>query len=140
AEDIAKIEAVFDARAGVRGPELSGLLQLFRSARQALESRLEARTAIAAEMAAEAAVGADGPATTAAAAAPRRSGEILSREDVVRVLDQVIRYYERNEPSSPIPLLLERCKRLVPMSFPEILKELTPDGLKQLDLVAGKRE
>ncbi|HLV65227.1 MAG TPA: type VI secretion system protein TssA [Polyangiaceae bacterium] len=138
-EDITKIDAAFEARTGARGPDFSGLVQLFRSARQAIEPRIEARTAIAAEMEAEAMSAAD-QSNAPAAGAPRRSGDILSREDVVRALDQICRYYERNEPSSPIPLLLERCKRLVTMSFPDILKELAPDGLKQLELVAGKRE
>ncbi len=37
------------------------------------------------------------------------SGEIRSREDVVRALERISGYYARHEPSSPIPLLVDRC-------------------------------
>jgi type VI secretion system protein ImpA len=42
-----------------------------------------------------------GAGTSASAALP---GTITSREDVVRLLDRMCEYYERNEPSSPVPL------------------------------------
>jgi type VI secretion system protein ImpA len=67
-------------------------------------------------------------------------GDILSREDVNRALDKICQYYEKNEPSSPIPLLLQRAKRLVSLSFVEILKDLAPDSMKQIDMVAGTRK
>ena len=68
------------------------------------------------------------------------TGEIRSREDVVRALDKICSYYERHEPSSPLPLLLQRCKRLATMSFIEIVREMVPDGLSQVEVIAGKRE
>jgi type VI secretion system protein ImpA len=66
-------------------------------------------------------------------------GEPRSREDVVRALDGICAYYARNEPSSPVPLLLERCKRLVAMSFLDIVKDMVPDGLSTIQTIAGKR-
>ena len=68
------------------------------------------------------------------------SGEITSRDDVVRALDKICDYYARHEPSSPLPLLLQRCKRLATMSFIEIVREMVPDGLSQVEMIAGKRE
>ena len=68
------------------------------------------------------------------AAAP---GEIRSREDVIRVLDRACEYFERNEPSSPVPLLLRRAKRLISKDFMEILKDLAPDGVSQAENVGG---
>jgi len=65
-------------------------------------------------------------------------GEPRSREDVVRALDAICAYYARSEPSSPVPLLLERCKRLVAMSFLDIVKDLVPDGLSTIQTIAGK--
>ena len=67
-------------------------------------------------------------------------GEPRSREDVVRALDGICAYYARNEPSSPVPLLLERAKRLVPKNFFEIMEDLAPDGMAQLTAVSGQRE
>ena len=47
-------------------------------------------------------------------------------------------YYRTNEPSSPVPLILQRAQRLVAKDFMEILTELTPDALSQLQVITGK--
>lgn len=60
-----------------------------------------------------------------------------SRAEVVSALDQVLDYYRSNEPASPVPLLVQRAKRLVNMSFLEAIRELAPGGLKELQTVAG---
>ncbi len=65
------------------------------------------------------------------------SGEIASREDVSRMIDKICTYYSKYEPSSPVPILLQRAKRLVPKSFIEIMEDLTPDGLAQLQVISG---
>jgi len=64
-------------------------------------------------------------------------GTIRSREDVIFVLGQICDFYARTEPSSPVPLLLKRAQRLVPMNFMEIMNDLTPDALNQLKVIAG---
>jgi type VI secretion system protein ImpA len=69
-----------------------------------------------------------------------RSVSVNSRGDVVRALDLVLDYYRENEPSSPVPLLVARAKRLVPLSFIDAIKDLAPGGLKDLQLVAGNTE
>lgn len=63
--------------------------------------------------------------------------EISSRHDVIRAFELVLKYYEDNEPSSPVPLLVQRAKRLVPLSFTDAMKELAPAGLKELQVVTG---
>lgn len=65
------------------------------------------------------------------------SGEIRSRDDVLRTLDKICDYYDRYEPSSPLPMLLKRAKRLVTKSFLDILEDLTPDGLSQARIIGG---
>jgi type VI secretion system protein ImpA len=65
------------------------------------------------------------------------SGEIRSREDVMRTLDKICDYYERYEPSSPLPMLLKRAKRLATKSFLDILEDLTPEGLSQARMIGG---
>ncbi|MDW8371270.1 MAG: hypothetical protein RMK81_13420, partial [Geminicoccaceae bacterium] len=64
-------------------------------------------------------------------------GTVRTREDVLRLLDQVLEYYRRQEPTRPVPLLVARAKKLVPMSFVEALKELAPAGMKELQAAAG---
>jgi type VI secretion system protein ImpA len=68
---------------------------------------------------------------------PRGSGEISRREDVIMMLERICAYYTRVEPSSPVPLLLRRAKRLVPMDFLEIVRDLADQGLPQVGNVAG---
>ena len=65
------------------------------------------------------------------------SGEVRSPEDVIRALDKIIDYYNRNEPSSPVPLLMKRAKGLVSKSFLEILADLTPGGLSEAENIRG---
>jgi type VI secretion system protein ImpA len=65
------------------------------------------------------------------------TGDISSREDVIRALDKVCEYYKRYEPSSPVPLFLNRAKRLASKSFLEILRDLTPDALNQALALGG---
>lgn len=67
-------------------------------------------------------------------------GELRSRDDVIRALEGICAYFARNEPSSPVPLLLERCKRLVKMSFVDIVKDMIPDGLHTVETIAGKQQ
>jgi type VI secretion system protein ImpA len=62
---------------------------------------------------------------------------IRSRQEVLKALDAVCKYYEWYEPASPLPLLLKRCIELVPKSFLEVVKELLPDGVSQLKKLGG---
>ena len=69
-----------------------------------------------------------------------RNDEIASRADVTRVLDTLCAWYATHEPSSPVPLLLQRARKLVDKSFIELLQDLAPDGLGQLAQVSGVRD
>lgn len=94
----------------------------------------------AADAAASPATGA-GPAgagAPAAAAGPALSGSISTRDDVQRAFGKILEYYQRHEPSSPVPLLVRRAQRLVSMGFAEALRELAPSALDQLRVVSGE--
>ena len=65
------------------------------------------------------------------------SGEIRSKADIIKAMDKICSYYEKYEPSSPIPLLLRRVQRLVNKSFLEIIKDLTPGTLSTIEQLAG---
>ena len=62
---------------------------------------------------------------------------INSRDDVVKCLDLVVAFYDRTEPSSPIPHLARRVRRMVHMDFVELMEDLAPSGLKEFRLLAG---
>jgi type VI secretion system protein ImpA len=66
-------------------------------------------------------------------------GDIRSREDVIRLLNKICQYYDRAEPSSPVPLILKRAVRLAGMDFMQIINDLTPDSISQIRTVTGER-
>ena len=66
-------------------------------------------------------------------------GEIRSREDVIKLLHRVCQFYERTEPSSPVPLILKRAIRLAGMDFMQIINDLTPDAIAQIRTVTGEK-
>lgn len=94
---------------------------------------------------ADAAQGAEGEADTAATsgaagAAPAAArGEIRSRQDALQTLDRVIRYLEQAEPGNPAPLLISRAKKLIGVSFLEIMADLAPNALDTIEMVTGKQ-
>ncbi|MFK8017751.1 MAG: type VI secretion system protein TssA [Gammaproteobacteria bacterium] len=68
------------------------------------------------------------------------SGTVQNREDVIRVLDQVCEFYRRSEPSSPVPILLQRARSLVNMDFMDIVRNLTPNGVGEIENLRGPEE
>jgi type VI secretion system protein ImpA len=117
---------------------LDALTKPLKRARDFLAQRSGARAPDAVEGDAPAGDADGAPAGNAggARAAPI-SGAIANRGDVVRMLDKLLEYYRQHEPSSPLPLLLERSKRLVPKNFMEIMEDLAPDGMAQLHVIKG---
>lgn len=66
-------------------------------------------------------------------------GTIGSREDAILALDRVSAYFERTEPSSPVPLILRRAKSLVSKSFLEVLQDLSPDAVYTVEQIVGSQ-
>jgi type VI secretion system protein ImpA len=110
------------------GPLLTHLAKLVKIYRDELSSRGETAGGVA---------GADGQ---PAAAAGFAGGVINSRQDAIRALDAVADYFRRNEPSSPIPLFVERAKRLVAKDFLEVLADIAPDALAVARSAGGLKE
>ena len=67
----------------------------------------------------------------------RTPAGIGSRDDVVRSLDQILAWYARHEPSSPLPMLLNRARKLVHADFETIVRNLIPDGMSQFENLRG---
>jgi type VI secretion system protein ImpA len=65
-------------------------------------------------------------------------GEISTRQDAMQMLDKVILFLERTEPGNPAPLLIQRAKRLVGVSFMDIMNDLAPDALGSIQNITGK--
>jgi type VI secretion system protein ImpA len=82
---------------------------------------------------------ATGPETWPAEGSVRGAGigEIASRDDVARAIDRICDYYSRYEPSSPVPLLLHRAKRLATGNFIDIVRDLAPDAMGDIEKICG---
>jgi type VI secretion system protein ImpA len=133
------IETAFDAHASM-APDFAPVKRALLQALNAVRPRFEARKAELEAAQAEAQAAVDDNSLASPQARRATTGEISSREDVLRVLDKLCAYYAKHEPSSPLPLLLKRCQRLVPMSFKEIVGDLAPDALSKVELIAGKSD
>lgn len=66
-------------------------------------------------------------------------GEIRNRQDAIQTLNKVIHYLQQAEPGNPAPLLIERAKKLIGVSFLEIMADLAPNALDTIEVVTGKR-
>jgi type VI secretion system protein ImpA len=136
-DSVANIEVLLVRQVGAaQSLNLDALVRQLRRARDLLAGQAAAQVS-----AATAAVqpGVENGGAPLAAAPAAISGEIGSRADVLRMLDKICAWYQHNEPSSPVPLLLERARRLVPKNFFEIMEDLAPDGIAQLTVISGAR-
>jgi len=137
----AELAAALDQRAGADAPPTSQVRDLLESA-LAIVVRLGGERLAAADQsggqsagqstgaAAEAgAAEAGAPAAEEGAALRRaaRPGEIASRDDALRLLEEVARWFRRTEPHSPLSYTLEDAVRRGRMTLPELLAELMPD-------------
>jgi type VI secretion system protein ImpA len=139
-DHLAALETSVGARVGVaQAPSFSKLSGLLSQAHKILVARLDRRGVTAAPLPSVS----PGDATVADAGPQVRAvvpGAITSREDVVRLLDRMCEYYERNEPSSPVPLLLKRCKRLVSANFLDIVRDVAPNAVDQVETLCGPQK
>lgn len=126
------IEQIFAARTPGQGPQLAEPIRLLQ--------QIVRHVAAAADVPLAGDEGASdegGTSEQTAKAARSAPGQILSPADVRTALDAVIAYYRTNEPSSPVPILVERAKRLVGADFMSIVTELAPQSLDNVRLIGG---
>ncbi len=143
------IGAVFDTRAGYgTGPDFEDLVKLLKDIARTVERYAPAPAPVPEQEADTASEDAAGAAEADGAPVARRAGggvsiasltEVTNRADALRLLDLVCRYYQRYEPASPLSLLIERAVGLAEKNFLDIVRELAPDGLAQVQNVIGAR-
>lgn len=64
-------------------------------------------------------------------------GSIETAHDARAALDKVIAYFKPHEPLIPVPIILERAKRLVGADFMTIMKVMAPAGLESFKMISG---
>ncbi|MBH3345163.1 type VI secretion system protein TssA [Pseudomonas parafulva] len=136
-------QRVNDQVGSASGVDLSALRQPLRQVQQVLTDYAPAGAgpALAATEAPATPSEQAPPAAASPSARPAaRPGEVNSREDVQQSLDRLLQYYARHEPSSPLPVLLHRAKRLVNADFATIVRDLIPDGWSQFENLRGTED
>ena len=131
-------------RAGPQAaPDFAPLAKPLLRVRKVLAEHLATRTKTNSTPAAGRAQATDGAATDmngdSALSVGTDGGEIRSREEAIRAIDAAMLFFRKHEPSSPVPMLLERARRLVAKGFLEVLEDIAPDGLSQARIVGGIR-
>lgn len=106
-------------------PDFKAVTDVLKSVLQAFPVAAQAASAPGTEMAGE------------SGTAVPISGEIRTRQDALLMIDKIVAYFERNEPTNPAPLLLQRAKRLMNMSFVDIIRDMVPDSMHQIETIAG---
>jgi type VI secretion system protein ImpA len=136
------LSEALDAKAGAAAPPTSAVRGLLEAVLAALLRFAGANApGEGEETGAEAASGGPAGETAAAGGAPARGparpGEIASREDALKLLDDVARWFRRVEPHSPLSYTLEEAVRRGRMTLPELLQEtLQDDTARQAFLTA----
>jgi len=140
-EHVAAIEAVFAEKTPGEAPQLDRLSDTLKAI-EATYARFGAGGG-AAEAAEPEPAGGGGPAPAAPAATgggQGAPGAIRGPDDVVRALDAIMNYYARSEPSSPVPVLLARARRLVSADFLTIVRDMAPDGMDDVRRIGGLKD
>lgn len=140
--NVQAISATFDDKTPGQGPDLDPLVKFLKQADSRLKGALGApeSEAVGAEDSSDD-HGDDNVAAASAGAARSGGGGavggINSPVDVQNALDRIIAYYQRCEPSSPLPLLLMRAKKLVNADFLTIVRDMAPSGVENVNLIGG---
>ncbi|MDQ7958195.1 MAG: type VI secretion system protein TssA [Rhodocyclaceae bacterium] len=106
---------------------------------QVLQQAVQAATGTADPQADDAGAGAAAAGGAGQGIAPPMRGDIATRQDALQMLDRVIDYLRRTEPGNPAPLLIERAKKLIGVSFLDIIANLAPDAMNTIEHVTGAR-
>jgi type VI secretion system protein ImpA len=81
--------------------------------------------------------GAPAPANAMPIARAAQGAAPQTREDARRAIQDVIRFMEAHEPGHPAPLLLRRADRLLGLSFVEIIRDVAPTAVAEVEKLAG---
>jgi len=129
-EHATAIEAVLDEKVPGQSPDFEPLLTLLKSGLNAVRSGT-GETVVE--------DGGEELTETAPAAATGGGGVsgVNSTADVKHAIDLILDYYKRNEPSSPVPIILTRAKRLVAADFMTIIKDIASSGEDEVRNIGG---
>lgn len=140
--DIKAINAKFDSETPGMGPDLEPVQKMLaqinkRMAKVMGEDAVAADGDAGGDDSAEAEGEGGAPAAARPAGGGSGGGAINSPNDVRNAIDRIVAYYERAEPSSPVPILMMRAKKLVGADFMAIIRDMAPAGVENVTYIGG---
>lgn len=129
-----------DARAGADGPPTSRVRDVLGQIRDVTDRFVGPETgtpegnATTSAEDVERAGAAPATATSMAALSP---GTLTSREDALRALGQIVEFFRRTEPLSPITYTLQEAVRRGRLTWPELLEEIVPDAASRSAILSS---
>lgn len=140
-DNINQLEALVTDYVGVsEAPSFADLRVFLKESKVFLTAALETR-GVGDEAVLETETEIDTPAgETAVVSTKSISGVINNNQDVIKSLNLVCDYYKKHEPSSPVPMFIERALRLVGKDFMEALNDIAPAGINEAKLILGKQQ
>ncbi len=140
-EQLQGIVAVTTEKAGeVNAPDLSALKTQLTYILRLMQQKVQQRQRVEPASDEQGTAGSNSDSVSENTVATDFSTGINNRKDVVRAIDAICSYFEQHEPSSPVPFLMQRSKKLLLMDFMEILQDLTPDAVSQAKKVCGVQD
>jgi type VI secretion system protein ImpA len=136
-DNLNEIESLVTAYVGVsEAPSFADLRLILKDSKTFLAGALETR-GVGEEMLMEE----DQPEGEAVAIVVQKSvvGVINNNQDVIKTLNLVCDYYKKHEPSSPVPMFIDRAIRLVGKNFMDVLQDLAPAGINEAKFILGKQ-
>lgn len=122
-----------------KGADLRGTRKIIQNWVTQIQKRLAGGAAGAAAVSAGGAPTPDGGVAMGVAVAPVQMVErgINSREDCIKAIDDICTYLEAAEPSSPVPMMLKRARKLISKNFLDVIADLSPEALKAIKAIGG---
>jgi len=139
-DNVNQLEALVTDYVGVSdAPSFADLRGFLKESKAFLTAALETRGAGDEAVSETEADTPDGE-TVAVVSTKSISGVINNNQDVIKTLNLVCDYYKKHEPSSPVPMFIERALRLVGKDFMEALNDIAPAGINEAKLILGKQQ
>lgn len=132
-------KTVIEKADAINTPDFSALTNLLQSINIFVTDKIQQRQVQEGTLGDTATEDAVGELAGGSAKKSRQAG-IHNRDDVIRAIDEICKYFDHYEPSSPVPFLLLRAKKLLTMNFMDILRDMTPDAVTQAENICGVKK
>lgn len=131
------ISGIFDEKCGAGiGPDVSHLQTILKDAVTQIRRRLDGGEASTDDGSQTDTGSGEGDGGGGGGRRKSLSGEVSSAADASLALEKVIKYYEANEPSSPVPMIVRCAQVMVGKGFRDIVRVLNPEAVNTLDNIA----